>query len=84
VRYFRSKLIHLVIVVFATTFLSFALLTILSGKGNKNQTARAIAGVGANEQQLASVIKEYDLDKPIPVQYVKLVTPTASTSRSRA
>jgi peptide/nickel transport system permease protein len=78
VRYFRSKLIHLVVVVFATTFLSFALITILSGKGNKNQTARAIAGVGANEQQLAFVIKEYDLDKPIPVQYFKWVSKVAT------
>ena len=65
-KYARQRLLQLVIVVFAVTLLTFSLLRLLPGRPEI-----AIAGIGANEQQLQEVRKEWGLDKPIPVQYVK-------------
>ena len=64
--YVRHRLIQLVIVVFAVTLLTFTFLRLLPG-----DPAISIAGIGANEQQLAAVRHRWGLDEPIPVQYVK-------------
>ena len=62
----RQRLIQLVIVVLAVTLLTFTFLRLLPG-----DPAISIAGIGANEQQLAEVRHRWGLDQPIPVQYVK-------------
>ena len=48
-KYARQRLLQLVIVVFAVTVLTFSLLRLLPG-----DPAISIAGIGANEQQLAA------------------------------
>lgn len=65
-KYARQRLLQLVIVVFGVTVLTFSLLRLLPGRPEI-----AIAGLGASEEQLQEVRKEWGLDKPIPVQYVR-------------
>ena len=61
--YVRHRLIQLVIVVFAVSLLTFTFLRLLPG-----DPAISIAGISANEQQLAAVRHKWGLDQPIPVQ----------------
>ena len=63
-RYVRQKLIQLVIVVFAVTFLTFIAINLLPG-----DPAIFKAGPGATDAQVEQVRHDLGLDKPIPVQY---------------
>jgi peptide/nickel transport system permease protein len=64
-RFIRQRLIQLVVVVLGVTLLTFTLLRLLPG-----DPAIAIAGTSANTQQLEAVRQKWNLDAPIPVQYV--------------
>ncbi|MGE3326445.1 MAG: ABC transporter permease [Acidimicrobiia bacterium] len=73
-RFVLRQLAKLVITVFAVSLITFAMLFVLSKNGStqgRNQIAVNIAGIGANDAQLAQVEKEYGLDKPVIVQYGK-------------
>ena len=63
-RYVRQKLIQLVIVVIAVTFLTFISINLLPG-----DPAIFKAGPGATDAQVEQVRHDLGLDKPIPVQY---------------
>jgi peptide/nickel transport system permease protein len=65
-RYVGQKLIQLVIVVVAVTFLTSMLLRLLPG-----DPAVFKAGPGATEEQLEEIREDLGLNDPIPVQYVK-------------
>ena len=64
-RYVRQKLVQLVIVVFAVTFLTFISINLLPG-----DPAIFKAGPGATDAQVEQVRHDLGLDKPIPVQYL--------------
>ncbi len=64
-RYVRQKLIQLVIVVIAVTFLTFISINLLPG-----DPAIFKAGPGATDAQVEQVRHDLGIDKPIPVQYV--------------
>ena len=63
-RYVRQKLIQLVIVVIAVTFLTFISINLLPG-----DPAIFKAGPGATDVEVEQVRHDLGLDKPIPVQY---------------
>jgi len=63
-RYVRQKMVQLVIVVIAVTFLTFIAINLLPG-----DPAIFKAGPGATDAQVEEVRKDLGLDKPIPVQY---------------
>jgi len=63
-RYVRQKMIQLVIVVIAVTFLTFIAINLLPG-----DPAIFKAGPGATDAQVEQVRHDLGLDKPIPVQY---------------
>src|SRR3954454_17587789 len=65
-RYVRSKLIQLVVVLLIVTFLSFLLLNLLPG--GPETAARAGA---ADQAALDEFRAQYRLDDPIPVQYAR-------------
>lgn len=65
-RYVGQKLIQLVIVVVAVTFLTSMLLRLLPG-----DPAVFKAGPGATPEQLDQIREDLGLNDPIPVQYVK-------------
>jgi peptide/nickel transport system permease protein len=64
-RYFRQKLIQLVVVVLAVTILTFVLMSLLPGDAAVN-----IGGVGRTEQEYDQIRAQWNLDKPLPVQYL--------------
>jgi peptide/nickel transport system permease protein len=64
-RYFRQKLLQLVIVVLAVTMLTFILMSLLPGDPAVN-----IGGVGRTEQEYDQIRAQWNLDKPLPVQYL--------------
>jgi len=63
-RYFRQKFLQLVIVVLAVTILTFVLMSLLPGDPAVN-----IGGVGRTEQEYDQIRAQWNLDKPLPVQY---------------
>jgi peptide/nickel transport system permease protein len=65
-RYILQRLGQLVIVMFAVSLISFALIRQIPGV----KIEIVIAGPGANEQQVAEISKQWGLDKSIPEQYV--------------
>lgn len=65
-RFVRRKLIQLVAVLFAVTFLSFLLLNLLPG-----DTAVKLCAGSGGEACVAQKRAELNLDQPIPVRYVK-------------
>jgi peptide/nickel transport system permease protein len=66
VRFVRRKLIQLVLVLLAVTFLSFLMLNLLPG----DTAERLCAGAGGDEC-VVQKREELGLDKPIPVRYVE-------------
>ena len=64
-RYILQRLAQLVIVMFAVSLISFALIRQIPGV----KIEIVIAGPGANEQQVQEVKELWRLDEPIPVQY---------------
>jgi len=59
-----KRLVQLVVVLLATTFLSYLMLSLLPG-----DTADVVCGLGCTQEQKDAVRREYGLDKPIPVRY---------------
>ncbi len=64
-RYVRQKLVQLVIVVIAVTFLTFISINLLPG-----DPAIFKAGPGATDAQVEQVRHDLGIDKPIPIQYL--------------
>jgi peptide/nickel transport system permease protein len=64
-RYFRQKLLQLVIVLLAVTILTFTLMSLLPGDPAVN-----IGGVGRTEAEYELIRAQWNLDKPLPVQYL--------------
>ena len=65
-RYFGRKLVQLVLILFAVTFLSFWMLNLLPG-----DPAVVICGFGCDEEGIEQVREELGLNDPIPVRYVE-------------
>jgi peptide/nickel transport system permease protein len=65
-RYFGQKLVQLIIVIIAVTFLTSMLIRFLPG-----DPALFKAGPGATPEQLDQIRHQLGIDQPIPVQYVK-------------
>ena len=65
-RYFGRKLLQLVLILLAVTFLSFLMLNLLPG-----DTAVAVCGFGCDEEGIAEVREELGLNDSIPVRYVR-------------
>jgi peptide/nickel transport system permease protein len=66
VRFIRKKLVQLLLVLLAVTFISFFMLNLLPGN-----TAEVICGVGGGQECVDQKTEELGLDQPIPVRYVE-------------
>jgi peptide/nickel transport system permease protein len=65
-RFVRKKLLQLVVVLLAVTFLSFLMLNLLPG-----DTAEKICAGSGGDECVAEKREELGLDEPIPVRYVE-------------
>jgi peptide/nickel transport system permease protein len=65
-RFVRKKLVQLLLVLLAVTFISFFMLNLLPGN-----TAEVICGVGGGQECVDQKTEELGLDDPIPVRYVE-------------
>lgn len=65
-RFVRKKIVQLVLVLLAVTFLSFMFLNLLPGN-----TAEVLCGIGGGQECVDQKTEELGLDKPIPVRYVQ-------------
>ncbi len=65
-RFVRKKLVQLVLVLLAVTFISFMMLNLLPGN-----TAEVICGVGGGQECVDQKTEELGLNDPIPVRYVQ-------------
>jgi peptide/nickel transport system permease protein len=65
-RFVRKKLVQLVLVLLAVTFLSFFMLNLLPG-----DTAEVLCGLGGGPECVEQKTEELGLDEPLPVRYVK-------------
>ena len=72
-RFVRKKLVQLVFVLLAVTFLSFLMLNLLPG-----DTAVVVCGISCDEAGLQQTRADLGLDKPIPVRYVEWLKNTAT------
>jgi peptide/nickel transport system permease protein len=63
-RFVRRRVLQLLFVLFAVTFLSFIVLSLLPG-----DTAQVVCGIGCNQQGLERERKTLGLDKPVIVRY---------------
>jgi peptide/nickel transport system permease protein len=68
-RFIFRRLISMILVLFAISILTFVIFTVIPG----GDPAVRMAGRNANNQQIASIRKDFGFDKPVPVQYVKLM-----------
>lgn len=64
-RFVRKKLVQLLLVLLAVTFLSFFFLNLLPG-----DTAQVLCGLGGGPECVEQKTQELGLDKPLPVRYV--------------
>ncbi len=64
-RYFARKLLQLLLILLAVTFLSFLMLNLLPG-----DTADVLCGFGCDEEGKEQVRDDLGLNDPIPVRYV--------------
>ncbi len=64
-RYVLKRLRHLLVVLFAVTFLTFLLVNVLPG-----DVAYDIAGQDASEEDVQAIRAELGLDRPVPVRYI--------------
>ena len=64
-RFVRKKVLQLVLVLLAVTFLSFFMLNLLPGN-----TAQVLCGLGGGQECVDQKTEELGLDKPLPVRYV--------------
>ena len=65
-RFVRKKLVQLIFVLLAVTFLSFLMLNLLPG-----DTAVVVCGISCDEAGLAQTRADLGLDRPIPVRYAE-------------
>jgi peptide/nickel transport system permease protein len=65
-RFVRKKLVQLVLVLLAVTFLSYFMLNLLPG-----DTAQVLCGLGGGAECVEQKTEELGLDKPLPVRYVQ-------------
>jgi peptide/nickel transport system permease protein len=65
VRRVRARLVHLLAVLLAVTFLSFVVVELLPG-----DAAVVVAGEGATPEQVEQVRRDLQLDRPVLVRYV--------------
>ncbi|WP_334141748.1 ABC transporter permease [Rhabdothermincola sp.] len=63
-RFVRKKLVQLLLVLLAVTFLSFFFLNLLPG-----DTAQVLCGLGGGPECVEQKTQELGLDKPLPVRY---------------
>jgi peptide/nickel transport system permease protein len=68
-RFVFRRVISMIVVLFAISILTFVIFTIIPG----GDPAVRMAGRNANNEQIASIRKDFGFDKPAPVQYVKLM-----------
>jgi ABC-type dipeptide/oligopeptide/nickel transport system permease component len=68
VRYVGRRLIQLVPVLLGVTIISFGILHLIPG-----DPAALLADPQATEQELANIRRQFGLDDPLPVQYVRYV-----------
>jgi len=66
VRYVGTKMVQLVVVLLIVTFLTFMLINLLPGGPEA-----AILGFGADDESIAALRVDLNLDDPIPVRYVR-------------
>ncbi len=64
-RFVRKKVLQLLLVLLAVTFLSFLMLNLLPGN-----TAQVLCGLGGGQECVDQKTQELGLDKPLPVRYV--------------
>jgi peptide/nickel transport system permease protein len=72
-RFVRKKIVQLILVLLAVTFLSFMMLNLLPGN-----TAEVLCGLGGGEDCVQQKTEELGLDKPIPVRYVEWLRDAAT------
>jgi peptide/nickel transport system permease protein len=65
-RFVRKKIVQLLLVLLAVTFLSFMFLNLLPGN-----TAEVLCGFGGGQECVDQKTEELGLDKPLPVRYVE-------------
>jgi peptide/nickel transport system permease protein len=65
-RFVRKKIVQLLLVLLAVTFISFMMLNLLPGN-----TAEVICGLGGGQECVDQKTEELGLDEPIPVRYVQ-------------
>jgi peptide/nickel transport system permease protein len=65
-RFVRKKLVQLVLVILAVTFLSFFMLNLLPGN-----TAEVLCGLGGGQECVDQKTEELGLNDPLPVRYVQ-------------
>ncbi|MFE8700379.1 oligopeptide ABC transporter permease [Cytobacillus sp. FJAT-54145] len=67
VKYIAQRVFYMIITLFIIASLTFFLMKLIPGTPFKNQAKLSPA-------QLEVMLEKYDLDKPVPVQYVKYMT----------
>jgi peptide/nickel transport system permease protein len=67
-RFAVKRVLNMIFVMFAVSVLTFLIFMVMPGGGD-DQAALRIAGRNANEAQVATVKREWGLDKPFYVQY---------------
>jgi peptide/nickel transport system permease protein len=68
-RFIFRRVISMIVVLFAISILTFVIFTVIPG----GDPAVRMAGRNANNQQIAAIRKDFGFDKPVPVQYAKLM-----------
>jgi peptide/nickel transport system permease protein len=68
-RFVVRRVVSMLIVLFAISVLTFAIFNVIPG----GDPAVRMAGRNANNAQIAAIRKDFGFDKPLPVQYVKLM-----------
>jgi peptide/nickel transport system permease protein len=72
-RFTVRRLLSMVFVMFAVSVLTFLIFMVMPGGGD-DQAALRIAGRNANEAQVATVKREWGLDKPFYTQYADMMS----------
>lgn len=68
IRYLGIRLLLILPVVLGVTFITFVVSHVIAG-----DPARMIVGEAANEEALEQVRRDYGLDEPLPVQYLRFL-----------
>ena len=68
-RFALRRLLSMIFVLLAISVLTFVIFTLIPG----GDPAVRMAGRNANTEQIAAIRKDFGFDKPVPVQYAKLM-----------